>query len=155
MAFLIQVNEGVKSVVLPLGKAVILIGRDVKSNLYLDASGISPDHASIIFSNETYTLKDNGSNSGTFVNGERVTEHRLSHDDVIQFGPYHFKVDLKNPTPVTTSAARHVRREPHSRVERLKPGRTRVTRRRQRQWSCAAAKPAQVGVGRAPRWYAM
>ncbi|MFZ9919722.1 MAG: FHA domain-containing protein [Terrimicrobiaceae bacterium] len=104
MAFLIQVNEGVKSVILPLGRAVILIGRDVKSNLYLDASGISKDHASIIFSNETYILKDNGSSSGTIINGTRVSEHKLAHDDVIQFGPYYFKVDLKNPTPVTTSA---------------------------------------------------
>ncbi len=122
MAFLIQVNEGVKSVVLPLGKAVILIGRDVKSNLYLDATGISPDHASIVFSNETYTLKDNGSTSGTFVNGVRVSEHSLAHDDVIQFGPYHFKVDLKNPTPVTTSAAENdvqLERSGHSYTRRV------------------------------------
>ena len=103
MAFLIQVNEGVKSVILPLGKAVILIGRDVDSNLYLDDSGISKNHASIVFSNETYTLKDNGSSSGSIVNGVRVTEHNLSHDDIIQFGSYTFKVDLKNPIPVTTS----------------------------------------------------
>ena len=103
MAFLIQVNEGVKSVILPLGKAVILIGRDAESNLYLDDSGISKNHASIVFSNENYTLKDNGSSSGSFVNGVRVTEHKLSHGDIIQFGPYSFKVDLKNPIPVTTS----------------------------------------------------
>jgi pSer/pThr/pTyr-binding forkhead associated (FHA) protein len=103
MAFLIQVNEGVKSVVLPLGKAVILIGRDVDSNLYLDDSGISKNHASIVFHNETYTLKDNGSSCGSILNGVRVTEHKLSHDDVIQFGSYAFKVDLKNPIPVTTS----------------------------------------------------
>ena len=103
MAFLIQVNEGVKSVVLPLGRAVILIGRDADSNLYLDDSGISKNHASIIFANETYTLKDNGSASGSFVNGVRVREQNLAHDDVIQFGPYSFKVDLKNPVPVTTA----------------------------------------------------
>jgi pSer/pThr/pTyr-binding forkhead associated (FHA) protein/type II secretory pathway pseudopilin PulG len=105
MAFLIQVNEGVKSVVLPLGKAVILIGRDVDSNLYLDDSGISKNHASIVFSNETYTLRDNGSSSGSIVNGARVSEQQLAHDDVIQFGPYSFKVDLKNPMPVTTSTS--------------------------------------------------
>lgn len=103
MAFLIQVNEGVKSVILPLGKAVILIGRDVDSSLYLDDSGISKNHASIVFSNDTYTLKDNGSSSGSIVNGVRVTQHNLSHGDIIQFGPYTFKADLKNPIPVTTS----------------------------------------------------
>ena len=102
MAFLIQVNEGVKSVVLPLCKAVILIGRDEDSNLYLDNSGISKNHASIIFSNDSYILKDNGSSSGSIVNGVRVREHKLAHDDQIQFGPYLFKVDLVNPIPVTT-----------------------------------------------------
>lgn len=103
MAFIIQVNEGVKSVVLPLGRAVILIGRDADSNLYLDDSGISKNHASIIFANETYMLKDNGSASGSFVNGVRVREQILAHDDVIQFGSYSFKIDLKNPFPVTTA----------------------------------------------------
>ena len=81
MAFLIQVNEGVKSVVLPLCKAVILIGRDEDSNLYLDNSGISKNHASIIFSNDSYILKDNGSSSGSIVNGVPVREHKLAHDD--------------------------------------------------------------------------
>lgn len=122
MAFLIQVNEGVKSVVLPLGKAVILIGRDVDSNLYLDDSGISKNHASIVFSNEAYTLKDNGSSSGSVVNGVRVTEHKLSHGDIIQFGPYSFKVDLKNPIPVTTSTTENdvaLQRSGHSYTRRV------------------------------------
>jgi CRP-like cAMP-binding protein len=122
MAFLIQVNEGVKSVVLPLGKAVILIGRDTDSNLYLDDSGISKNHASIVFSNETYTLKDNGSASGSIVNGARVREHNLAHDDIIQFGPYSFKVDLKNPFPVTTAVEENdvqLQRSGHSYTRRV------------------------------------
>jgi len=122
MAFLIQVNEGVKSVILPLGKAVILIGRDLDSNLYLDDSGISKNHASIVFSNETYTLKDNGSASGSIVNGVRVTEQILAHDDIIQFGPYSFKVDLKNPVPVTTSTVENevqLQRSGHSYTRRV------------------------------------
>jgi len=122
MAFLIQVNEGVKSVVLPLGKAVILIGRDTDSNLYLDDSGISKNHASIVFSNETYTLKDNGSASGSIVNGARVREHKLAHDDIIQFGSYSFKVDLKNPFPVTTAVEENdvqLQRSGHSYTRRV------------------------------------
>jgi CRP-like cAMP-binding protein len=122
MAFLIQVNEGVKSVILPLGKAVILIGRDMDSNLYLDDSGISKNHASIVFSNETYMLKDNGSASGSIVNGNRVREHVLAHDDVIQFGPYFFKVDLKNPLPLTTCSVENevqLQRSGHSYTRRV------------------------------------
>ena len=108
--------------VLPLGKAVILIGRDTDSNLYLDDSGISKNHASIVFSNETYTLKDNGSASGSIVNGARVREHVLAHDDVIQFGPYSFKVDLKNPFPVTTALEENdvqLQRSGHSYTRRV------------------------------------
>jgi len=109
-------------VVLPLGKAVILIGRDTDSNLYLDDSGISKNHASIVFSNETYTLKDNGSASGSIVNGARVREHKLAHDDIIQFGPYSFKVDLKNPFPITTAVEENdvqLQRSGHSYTRRV------------------------------------
>ena len=108
--------------VLPLGKAVILIGRDTDSNLYLDDSGISKNHASIVFSNETYTLKDNGSASGSIVNGARVREHNLAHDDIIQFGSYSFKVDLKNPFPVTTAVEENdvqLQRSGHSYTRRV------------------------------------
>jgi pSer/pThr/pTyr-binding forkhead associated (FHA) protein len=99
-----------------------LIGRDTDSNLYLDDSGISKNHASIVFSNETYTLRDNGSASGSIVNGTRVRERILAHDDVIQFGPYSFKLDLKNPLPVTTSSVENevqLKRSGHSYTRRV------------------------------------
>lgn len=104
MAFLIQANEGAEQVVLPLGRAVILIGRDGDSTLYLDDTGISRNHASIIHSNGSYILKDNGSANGSFVNGEKVAERPLAHGDSIQFGPYAFKVDLVSPIPVSSLA---------------------------------------------------
>jgi pSer/pThr/pTyr-binding forkhead associated (FHA) protein/CRP-like cAMP-binding protein len=99
MAFLIQSNDGVKSTVLPLGRALILIGRDPGSNLYLDDSSISKNHASIVYSGGGHILRDNGSTNGTLVNGNPVREHRLAHGDSIQFGSYHFVVDLENPVP--------------------------------------------------------
>jgi pSer/pThr/pTyr-binding forkhead associated (FHA) protein len=103
MGFLIQANEGVKSVILPLGRALILIGRDPNSNLYLDDSSISKNHASIVFSGGAHILRDNGSTSGTVVNGTVVREHTLAHGDTIQFGPYHFTVDLENPVPTVNA----------------------------------------------------
>ncbi len=103
MPFLIQENEGVRSAVLPLCKAVLLVGRDPDSNLYLDDTGVSKNHASIVFTEDSYVLRDNGSTNGSIVNGVKVGEHKLAHGDLIQFGPYRFKVDLKNPVPVTTA----------------------------------------------------
>lgn len=90
--------------VLPLGKAVILIGREGDSNLYLDDSGISKNHASIIHSKGDYILKDNGSANGSFVNGEKIAERPLAHGDTIQFGPYEFRVDLESPMPASSLA---------------------------------------------------
>lgn len=104
MAFLIQANEGVKSVILPLGRALILIGRDPGSNLYLNDSSISKNHASIVFSDGAHILKDNGSTNGSIVNGTPAREHKLAHGDTIRFGPYSFTVDLVNPVPATTAA---------------------------------------------------
>lgn len=103
MAFLIQANEGLKSVILPLGRALILIGRDPGSNLYLNDSSISKNHASIVFSDGAHILRDNGSTNGSLVNGTPVREHKLSHGDTIRFGPFLFTVDLLNPVPVTTA----------------------------------------------------
>ena len=99
MAFLIQTNEGAASAILPLGRSVMLIGRDEDSNLYLEASDISKNHASIFSAGGFYHLKDNGSTNGSIVNGVKVSEHQLVHGDMIQFGPYLFQVDLQNPTP--------------------------------------------------------
>jgi CRP-like cAMP-binding protein len=103
MPFLIQENEGVRSAVLPLCRAVLLVGRDPDSNLYLDDTGVSKNHASIFFTDDSYVLRDNGSTNGSIVNGVKVGEHKLAHGDLIQFGPYRFKVDLKSPVPVTTA----------------------------------------------------
>ena len=104
MAFLIQANEGIKSVILPLGRALILIGRDPGSDLYLKDSSISKNHASIVFSDGDHILRDNGSTNGSLVNGTPVREHRLAHGDTIRFGPYSFAVDLVNPVPATSAA---------------------------------------------------
>ncbi len=104
MAFLIQANEGADPVILPLGRSVLLIGRDDESNLYLEASEISKNHASILGTEGGYLLKDNGSTNGTIVNGDKVSERRLEHGDTIQFGPYHFRVDLRNPLPETPAS---------------------------------------------------
>jgi pSer/pThr/pTyr-binding forkhead associated (FHA) protein len=47
MAFLVCINNGADRSVLPLGKAVLLIGRDDDADLQLQGTGISRNHASI------------------------------------------------------------------------------------------------------------
>ncbi len=47
---------------------------------------MSRRHAEIVLAETGYVVKDLGSPNGTFVNGERITEHRLHDDDRIAMG---------------------------------------------------------------------
>ena len=101
MALLICKNEGESARIVPLGNAILFIGRDPNSGIYIDTSEISRNHASISFVDGRYILRDNGSTNGSFLNGERVAEGVLAHGDEIRFGPYVFSVDLL-ATPAST-----------------------------------------------------
>lgn len=94
MALLICKNDAENPRIVPLGNAVLFIGRDPSSGIYIDASEISRNHASISFSDGKYILRDNGSTNGSFLNGTRISEGVLAHGDEIGFGPYVFAVDL-------------------------------------------------------------
>ena len=94
MALLIWKNEVENPRIVPLGNAVLFIGRDPSSGIYIDASEISRNHASISFVDGKYILKDNGSTNGSFLNGIQTSEGVLAHGDEIRFGPYIFAVDL-------------------------------------------------------------
>ena len=79
MALLICKNEGESARIVPLGNAILFIGRDPNSGIYIDTSEISRNHASISFVDGGYILRDNGSTNGSFLNGERVAEGVLAH----------------------------------------------------------------------------
>jgi CRP-like cAMP-binding protein len=98
-AWLVLSNEGAEQMVIPLGLASILVGRDPTADLNLPASEISKNHASITFIGGSYVIKDNGSTNGTFVNGVRTSQKTLFHDDKIQFGPYLFHFQTEGEAP--------------------------------------------------------
>jgi S1-C subfamily serine protease len=47
---------------------------------------VSAHHASILHRHDRYTIRDDGSRNGTFVNGKRIREQVLEDRDLIQFG---------------------------------------------------------------------
>ena len=96
MPAIILTKEGAGRTVFPLGRAILLIGRDPVSGVFLDSDVISKNHASIIYQKGDYVVCDNGSSNGTFVNGVRIKKETLRHKDLISFGPYHFQVDLES-----------------------------------------------------------
>jgi two-component system cell cycle response regulator len=65
----------------------IEVGRVAKSTIHLPFEGVSRQHARLTWADGAYVIEDLASANGTFVQGTRVTRHRLSDGDVVQFGP--------------------------------------------------------------------
>lgn len=86
--------EGMDRYVYPLGKATLLVGRRGESDIQLPSENIDQNHASIIYDNGNFFLRDNGSANGSFVNGEPVTRRVIKHMDLVRFGAYLFIVNF-------------------------------------------------------------
>ena len=82
----LEVNDGLGQRIVPINKALLCIGRRTESDLRLVGSDVSREHAEIVKQNGDWILRDKGSRYGTYVNGEAVTEHKLTHGDRVQFG---------------------------------------------------------------------
>jgi len=72
--------------VVPVDKAIFLIGRRTAADLQLVNADVSREHAEIAQDGARYLLRDRGSRYGTFVNGEQITERALEHGDRIRLG---------------------------------------------------------------------
>jgi serine phosphatase RsbU (regulator of sigma subunit) len=70
----------------PLDALPFLIGRQPESNLIVRDSRASRTHSRIVAEDGRYILEDCASRHGTFVNGARVTRHKLENGDRIEFG---------------------------------------------------------------------
>lgn len=70
---------------LMLGDQVI-IGRDPSSELPLQEEGVSRQHAKLLVSSTAVELRDLNSTNGTFVNGQKVSQHMLRPGDKILIG---------------------------------------------------------------------
>lgn len=69
-----------------LDKPVTNIGRRSGNHLVLDDMRVSREHAQIRSVRSNLILFDLNSTGGTFVNGNRVSQHTLTAGDVISFG---------------------------------------------------------------------
>jgi len=62
------------------------VGRARDADLWLGDSGVSRNHARIVWANGGYVVEDLGSANGTYVNGVKITVRPVVDGDVIQFG---------------------------------------------------------------------
>jgi hypothetical protein len=84
-ALLIEDRSGLPGAHHRLG-LLTTIGRTPDNQIVVPIREVSRRHAEIVLTEGGYVLKDLGSPNGTFVNGERATEHRLQDDDRIAMG---------------------------------------------------------------------
>ena len=71
-----------------------LIGRRNDCALRIQAGDVSRQHCQIALAEEEAVVKDLDSSNGTFVNGERVDEVKLSAGDQLMIGPVVFVVQI-------------------------------------------------------------
>lgn len=71
---------------LELGSDTVRIGRSVENDLVFDNPYLSRFHAEIFPDGSRILVRDLGSTSGTFVNGELIKQRRLKNGDSIRLG---------------------------------------------------------------------
>ena len=80
--------------VFEISRTHCVVGRDDGCDIRLtDDLMASRRHAYIIKRDDTYTVRDNNSTNGTFVNGRRLAEQVLRTGDVVQFGNSKFRFE--------------------------------------------------------------
>lgn len=69
-----------------------VIGRDENVSICLPDDSVSRKHATILHEKDQFIIEDARSLNGTYVNGRCITSTRLRSNDVIQIGPFLFRV---------------------------------------------------------------
>jgi Nif-specific regulatory protein len=82
-----------------------VLGRDAANGIAIADPSLSRRHCAVVRDADGYVVRDLGSFNGTFVNGERVVEHRLTHGDRLRIGGTEllFHADHRVPPQLTTA----------------------------------------------------
>jgi pSer/pThr/pTyr-binding forkhead associated (FHA) protein len=86
MARLILSCEGVDLVMRELARDIVMIGRAPSNQIVVDHPTVSAQHAVLLRTGNSYSLKDLNSTNGTQVNADFVTDAELKDGDTIRFG---------------------------------------------------------------------
>lgn len=85
-------NGVVKDFPIALGQTVI--GRREDCDLRIPLKEISRKHALLMVGDKMVSIRDLGSANGTYINNQRVVEHKLSPGDHIVVGPVVFTIQI-------------------------------------------------------------
>jgi pSer/pThr/pTyr-binding forkhead associated (FHA) protein len=65
----------------------INIGRNPENEIIIQDPTVSRNHATLILNDYNYTIRDNSSSNGTFINGNRIYgEVQISRNDILKVG---------------------------------------------------------------------
>ena len=86
---LFVVNQGPKAGArYALDTDVVSLGRDPRSDIFLDDVTVSRRHAEVARAGARYSIRDVGSLNGTYVNRQLVDEGELNEGDEVQVGKF-------------------------------------------------------------------
>ena len=98
MALLIQIENGVAKSKFQIDKPLLRLGRSGANDIYIEDPEVSNEHCVIemVAKSEQstefdYFIQDMDSTNHTFINGQKVSRHKLSHNDMIRVGWKYFK----------------------------------------------------------------
>ena len=72
--------------VFPLSTQPLLVGRSRATEAKLIDPHVAPVHCQILWQDDHFVIRDFDSDAGTFLNGQRVSEHALKTGDMIRIG---------------------------------------------------------------------
>src|SRR5579871_3462986 len=98
--------QGNEQRIINLDHSPFSVGRKVDKDLVIADPRVSRDHALIVSENGIFSVVDQGSKHGTFVNGERVERKTLERNDRLEFGVREVAYVIFNPQHGTTNSAR-------------------------------------------------
>ena len=88
-------NGEIKKDNLTLSEEKITIGRNPKSDIYVNNPHVSFNHSVIYKTKGNYEIEDLNSTNGTYVNGKKISKHILKNGDEVSIsGVYNFVIDV-------------------------------------------------------------
>jgi len=98
MPILALIHEGLTVQTIPIDKEQLRIGRSSDADIFLDDKMVSSSHAVVEIKADPKQkgkaacyIEDLKSTNHTFVNGEKISRHKLAHEDRIRIGKHLFK----------------------------------------------------------------
>ena len=76
-----------------------LIGSSGQCHVQISAEGIAASHAKVILNEGRLSIEDLNSETGTWLNGERVSQSSLASGDEIRIGPHRLLVQAPGLRP--------------------------------------------------------